>query len=131
MIRNNTIPTENVTEKNEGDKINSSKKERHKNSENDTLIARNISSSNESVISARSSNVTVRKQKIHQEINETFITDNRKTREKYKQKEEAVTILKNNKILGEDDKQGSKFKSYAAAVKENDQIVSKDRLNLS
>ena len=65
--------------------------------------------------------------------NNRFITDNRKTREKYKQglnrTKETVTTVKSNNILTEDKQQGNENgKSYAEAVKYSRMNISNERL---
>ena len=64
---------------------------------------------NESLISKNSSNLTVREQENHLNNNNRFITDNRKTREKYKQRlnctKESATTVKSNNVLMEDKQQ--------------------------
>ena len=61
---------------------------------------------NESLISGSSSHLTVREEENHLNGNNRFITDNRKTREKYKQRlnrtKETVTTVKSNNVLTED-----------------------------
>ena len=64
---------------------------------------------NESLISKNSSNLTVREEENHLNNNNRFITDNRKTREKYKQRlnctKESATTVKSNNVLMEDKQQ--------------------------
>ena len=79
--------------------------------------------------------MTVREAENHLNGINRFITDNRKTREKYKQRlnrmNETVTTVKNN-VLTEGKQQGSEnVKSYAEAVKYNRINISNDTVNLS
>ena len=80
--------------------------------------------------------MTVREEKNHLNGIIRFITDNRKTREKYKQRlnrtKETVTTVKSNNVLREDKQQGNENgKSYAEAVKYNRINISNDTVNLS
>ena len=65
-----------------------------------------------------------------------FITDNRKTREKYKQRlnltKETDATVKSNNVLTEDKQQGDENgKSYAETVKYNRINIFNDTVNLS
>ena len=80
--------------------------------------------------------MTVREEENHLNGINRFITDNRKTREKYKQRlnrtKETVTTVKSNNVLTEDKQQGDENgKSYAEAVKYNRINISNDTVNLS
>ena len=80
--------------------------------------------------------MTVREEENHLNGINRFITDNRKTREKYKQRlnrtKETVATVKSNNVLTEDKEQGDENgKSYAEAVKYNRINISNDTVNLS
>ena len=80
--------------------------------------------------------MTVREEKNHLNGIIRFITDNRKTREKYKQRlnrtKETVTTVKSNNVLTKDKHLGDENgKSYAEAVKYNRINISNDTVNLS
>ena len=80
--------------------------------------------------------MNVREEENHLNGINRFITDNRKTREKYKQRlnrtKETVTTVKSNNVLREDKQQGDENgKSYAEAVKYNRINISNDTVNLS
>ena len=80
--------------------------------------------------------MTVREEENHLNGINRFITDNRKTREKYKQRlyrtKETVTTVKNNNVLTEEKQQGDENRiSYAEAVKYNRINNSNDTVNLS
>ena len=80
--------------------------------------------------------MTVREEENHLNGINRFITDNRKTREKYKQRlnrtKETVTTVKSNNVLTAGNEQGNESgKSYAEAVKYNRINISNDTANLS
>ena len=90
----------------------------------------------ESLISGGSSNLTVREEENRLNDNTMFITDNKKTREKYKQRpnrtKETVTAVKSNNVLMEGKQQGNESgKSYVEAVKHNKMNISNDTVNFS
>ena len=80
--------------------------------------------------------MTLREEKNHVNGIIRFITDNWKTREKYKQRlnrtKETVATVKSNSVLTEDKQQGNENgKFYAEAVKYNRINISNDTVNLS
>ena len=80
--------------------------------------------------------MTAREEENHLNGINRFITDNRKTREKYKQRlnrtKETVTTVKSNNVSTKDKHQGDENgKSYAEAVKYNRINISNDTVNLS
>ena len=80
--------------------------------------------------------MTVREEENHLNGINRFITDNRKTREKYKQRlnrtKETATTVKSNNVLTEDKQQGDENgKSYAEAIKYNRINISNDTVNSS
>ena len=80
--------------------------------------------------------MAVGEEKYHLNGINRFITGNRKTREKFKQRlnptKEAVTTVKSNNVLTEDKRRGNENgKSYAKAVKYNRINISNDAVNLS
>ena len=80
--------------------------------------------------------MTVREEENHLNGNNRFITNNKKTRDKYKQRlnrtKEAVTTVKGNNVLTEDKQQGNENgKSYTEAVKYKRINISNDTVNLS
>ena len=90
----------------------------------------------ESLISGDSSNLTVKEKENYLNGNNRFITDNKKTRKKYKKRlnrtKETVTTVKSNNVLTEDKQQGNENgHSYAEAVMYNRINISNDTVNLS
>ena len=90
----------------------------------------------QSLISGSSSNVIIKEEENHLNGNNRFITDNRKTREKFKQRlnrtKETVTTVKRNNVLTEDKQQGNENgKSYAEVVKCNRMNISNDTVDLA
>ena len=80
--------------------------------------------------------MTAREEENHLNGINRFITDNRKTREKYKQRlnrtKETVTTVKSNNVSTKDKHLGDENgKSYAEAVKYNRINISNDTVNLS
>ena len=80
--------------------------------------------------------MNVREEENHLNGINRFITDNRKTREKYKQRlnstKETVTTVKSNNVLMEDKQQGDENrKSYAEVIKYKRINISNDTVNLS
>ena len=80
--------------------------------------------------------MNVREEENHLNGMNRFITDNRKTREKYKQRlnstKETVTTVKSNNVLMEDKQQGDENrKSYAEVIKYKRINISNDTVNLS
>ena len=102
-----------VTKNNDSIKISSNQSGNYANNGQHILTSREGSSNinlNESLISGSSSNVTVREEENHMNGINRFVTDNRKTREKYKQRlnrtKETATTVKSNNVLTEDKHQG-------------------------
>ena len=88
-IQSNITLTEKVTKNNDSIKISSNQSGNYPNNGHNILTLREGSSNinlNESLISGSSSNGTVREEENHLNGINRFITDNRKTREKYKQR---------------------------------------------
>ena len=86
-IQNNITLTEKSTKNNDSIKISSNQSGNYPNNGHNILTSREGSSNinlDESLISGSSSNVTVREEENHLNGINRFITDNRKTREKYK-----------------------------------------------
>ena len=79
--------------------------------------------------------MTVREEENHLNGINRFITDNRKTREKYKQRlnrtKETVTTVKSNVLTAGKEQGNESGKSYAEAVKYNRINISNDTANLS
>ena len=127
-----------VTKNNDSIKISSNQRGNYPNSGRNILTSRERSSNinlNESLISGNSSNVTLREEENHLNGINRFVTDNRKTREKYKQilnlTKETVTTVKSNNVLTEDKQQGDhNGKSYAGTVEYNSINISNDTVNL-
>ena len=138
-IQSNITLTEKVTKNNDGINFSSNQSGIYPNNGHNILTSREGGSNinfNESLISGSSSNVTVREEENHLNGINRFITDNRKTREKYKQRlyrtKETVTTVKNNNVLTEEKQQGDENRiSYAEAVKYNRINNSNDTVNLS
>ena len=127
-----------VTKNNDSIKISSNQRGNYPNNGRNILTSRERSSNinlNESLISGSSSNVTLREEENHLNGINRFVTDNRKTREKYKQilnlTKETVTTVKSNNVLTEDKQQGDhNGKSYAGTVEYNSINISNDTVNL-
>ena len=138
-IQSNITLTEKVTESRDSIKISSKQSGNCPNNGHNILTSRESSSNinlNKSLISGSSSNATGREEENHLNGINRFITDNRKTREKYKQRlyrtKETVTTVKNNNVLTEEKQQGDENRiSYAEAVKYNRINNSNDTVNLS
>ena len=119
----NITLTEKSTKNNDSIKISSNRSGNYPNNGHNILTSREGSSNinlDESLISGSSGNVTVREEENHLNGINRFITDNRKTREKYKilnRMKETVTTVKSN-VLTE-------------AVKCNRINISNDAVNLS
>ena len=83
--------------------------------------------------------MTLREKENHLNGINRFITVNRKTRQKYKQRlnrrKETVTTVKSNNVLTKDKRNGRRGdengKSYAEGVKYNRINISNDTINLS
>ena len=108
-IQSNITLTEKVTKNNDSIKISSNQSGNYSNNGRNILKSREgsgIINFNESLISGSSSNVTVREEENHLNGINRFITVNRKTREKYKQRlnrtKETATTVKINNVLTED-----------------------------
>ena len=136
-IQSNITLTGKVTKNNDSIKISSNQSGNYPNNGRNILTSREGSSNinlDESLISGSSGNVTVREDENHLNDINRFITDNRKTREKYKilnRMKETVTTVKSN-VLTEGKQQGNENgKSYAEAVKCNRINISNDAVNLS
>ena len=138
-IQSNLTLTEKVTESRDSIKISSKQSGNYPNNEHNILTSREGSSNinlNKSLISGSSSNATGREEENHLNGINRFITDNKKTREKYKQRlnrtKETVTTVKSNNVLKEDKQQDDEDRtSYAEAVKYNRISISNDTVNLS
>ena len=105
-IQNNRILMEKVTKNNHSIKTSSNQSGNYPNNGNNILTSREGSSNmnlDESLISGRSSNVTVKEEENHLNGSNRFIIDNRKAREKYKQRlnrtKETVTTIKSNVLM--------------------------------
>ena len=127
-----------VTNNNDSIKISSNQSGNYPNNRNNILTSREGGSNInlvECLISGSSINVTVIVEGNHLNGKNRFITDNRKAREKYKQRQnrtkETVTAIKSNNVLTEDKKQGNeKVKSYAGLEKDNRMNISNNVVNL-
>ena len=79
--------------------------------------------------------MTVTEEGYHLNGKNRFITDNRKAREKYKQRQnctkETVIAIKSNNVLTDDKKQGNeKVICYAGLEKDNKMNISNNVVNL-